>query len=310
MAMILDAVNEALEVERYEEIRSLNTIRSDIKFIEASRPEIEVVETRIGKRKVYGYADKNMSIYKLQLDESELGMLTQVIMLLSKVQGLPNTEWIESFIQRFKLSLDIDTDMEKVVGFDENRYLTGLDYFGRILQAITRKEVIKLVYTSFRSKKRITYTVHPYYIKEYNNRWFLIAKTEGKKYLSNYAFDRIDDIQPCPGVKYIPNECYDFNNEYFSDMIGVSRPNNGTIQKVTLWASENLTPYIKTKPIHESQKLKMQEDGSSTIEIEVYPNYELEQLLLSYTDGIKVLAPSDLADRIKLKLSTALSRYD
>lgn len=310
MEMLKEAVNAALEVERYPTIRALNTIRADIRFIQSSRPEIEVVETRIGKRKVYGYADKDMSIYKLQLDEAEIGMLTQVVMLLAKVQGLPNTDWIESFIERFKLSLDIDADMEKVVGFDENRYLTGLDYFGRILQAITGKEVIKLDYTSFRSKKKMTYIVHPYYIKEYNNRWFLIAKTEGKDGLSNYAFDRIDDIRICPGVKYIPNDSYDFNEDYFSDMIGVSRPNDGTIQKVTLWASENLTPYVRTKPIHETQKLKMQEDGSSIIEIKVYPNYELEQLILSYTDGIKVLAPSDLAERIKTKLSTALSRYE
>lgn len=309
MVELKDAVNKKLVEEGFPPVTSLNTIRTDVRFIEGCRPEIEVIETHIGRRKEYGYADKNTSIYKLQLNEVELGMLTQVIALLSKVQGLPNTDWIESFIQRFKLSLDIDADMGKVVGFDENKYLKGLDYFGRILSAITGKEVIRLTYTSFR-KKRLEFIVHPYYIKEYNNRWFLIAKTEGREGLSNYAFDRIDNIETYTGIQYVPNESYDFNEDYFSEMVGVSRPNNGTIQKVTLWASKNLTPYIRTKPIHETQKLKVQEDGSSIINMELYINYELEQLLLSYSDGIKVLAPSDLVDRIKTKLSIALNRYD
>lgn len=286
-----------------------NSIRSDMEFI-GSQPGIVINQTRKGKFVTYGYADRDMSMYKLQLNEEEIGQMVQCMAVLSRFEGMPQMEWIGSFMDRFKLSLDIDSDVKKVVGLDENKYLRGLPYFGRLLSAITNREVLRLTYTSFKSNVPGVFSVHPYYLKEYNNRWFLIARTEGRNDLSNYAFDRIDSIESSPDVKYIPNDSIDFNDDYFNDMIGVSRPINGTIQQVALWVSPELTPYVKTKPIHETQKLRMQEDGSSLVNIELYVNYELEQLLLSYCDGLKVISPEDLALRMKERLNAARRLYE
>lgn len=286
-----------------------NSIRSDMEFI-GSHPGIVIDKTRKGKFVTYGYADRDMSMYKLQLNEEELGQMVQCLAVLSKFEGMPQMEWIGTFMDRFRLSLDINTDVKRVVGLDENKYLRGLHYFGPLLSAITNREVLKLTYTTFRSGVPCEFAVHPYYLKEYNNRWFLIARTEGRDDLSNYAFDRIDSIDLCPDIKYIPNDTIDFNDDYFNDMVGVSRPMDGEVQRVTLWVNAELTPYIKTKPIHETQKLKMREDGSSIINMELYINYELEQLLLSYCDGLRVIYPEDLALRLKERLSRALELYD
>ncbi len=59
MAMLKNAVNRELVAEGFPPVTSLNTIRTDMRFIDGSRPDIEVIETRIGRRKVYGYVDQN-----------------------------------------------------------------------------------------------------------------------------------------------------------------------------------------------------------------------------------------------------------
>lgn len=145
--------------------------------------------------------------------------------------------------------------------------------------------------------------------KEYNNRWFLLGRTEGYDTVSTFAFDRIEKIDNAIDIEYIPNNEIDFNDDYFTEMIGVTKPLDETKQKVGIRVSTNLYPYIATKPIHETQKVKGTDDSGVTIEIELYINYELNQLLLSYGDGIEVLYPCALRRQLRSKLENALKNY-
>lgn len=306
---ILLAVNDELKSKNLPIVKALNTIRADMRYI-SSQPGIEIIKDEFGTSATYRYADPESSIYKLQLNENEIGQLTQCMAMLSKFEGMPQMEWIESFIERFRDSIDIDSDWNVVVGFDENKYLKGLELFNPLLQAILRKEAIELKYKSFRDKMPQKIIVHPYFLKEYNNRWFLIAKTEGREDLSTYAFDRIDSIQKCHKIKYRQNTEYDFNDDYFSDMVGVSKPKKYPVNTVTLWISPKRAPYVETKPIHESQKLKKNPDGSAIVTLNLYVNRELEQLILSFCDDIKVISPEFLVDKIRNRFLSALDRYD
>ena len=92
-------------------------------------------------------------------------------------------------------------------------------------------------------------------------------------------------------------------------MVGVTRPIGAEMSCVELWISPQLTPYIITKPIHESQKIKSKDNTGTIIQLKLYINYELKQLLLSYGEGIKVLSPTDLSSEIEQKLSKSLSLY-
>ncbi len=306
---MLLAVNDKLKSKNLSTVKALNTIRADMRYI-STQPGIEIIKDEFGTSATYRYADPESSIYRLQLNENEIGQLTQCMAILSKFEGMPQMEWLESFIDRFKDSIDIDSDWNVVVGFDENKYLKGLEHFTHLLQSILSKEVLLLKYKSFRDKTPQEVIVHPYFLKEYNNRWFLIAKTEGREDLSNYAFDRIDSIEKCKKIKYRPNTDYDFNDDYFSDMVGVSKPKRYPVNTVTLWISPNRTPYVETKPIHESQKLKKNPDGSAIVTLNLYVNRELEQLILSFCEDIKVLSPDFLADKIRSRLHSAIIRYD
>ena len=306
---LMEAVSEELEFQGYEPITALNTIRNDLRYIESTYPDVHIVETKNGRNKTYAYENPESSIYRLQFNDDELGQLSQCMAILSQFEGMPQMEWLQSFLERFRLSLNIDPDGKRVVGFDENKYLVGREYFSRLLSAISNKEVLDISYKSFKDDIVKHKIVHPYYIKEYNNRWFLLGRTEGYDTVSTLAFDRIESIDNAKDIEYIPNNEIDFNDDYFTEMIGVTKPLEETKQKVGIRISRNLYPYIATKPIHETQKVKGTDDSGVTIEIELYINYELNQLLLSYGDGIEVLYPDALRRQLRSKLENALKNY-
>lgn len=307
---LMEAVSDELKFQGYEPVTALNTIRNDLRYIESTYPDVHIIENKCGRNKTYAYENPESSIYKLQFNDDELGQLLQCMAILSQFEGMPQMEWLQSFLERFRLSLNIDPDGKRVVGFDENKYLVGREYFSRLLSAISNKEVLDISYKSFKDESIKHKIVHPYYIKEYNNRWFLLGRTEGYDTVSTFAFDRIENIDNAIDIEYIPNNEIDFNDDYFTDMVGVTKPLEETKQKVGIRVSRNLYPYIATKPIHETQRVKGTDDSGVNIEIELYINYELKQLLLSYGDGIEVLYPDSLRVQLRSNLENALKNYD
>lgn len=307
---LMEAVSEELEFQGYEPVTALNTIRNDLRYIENTYPDVHIVENKSGRNKTYAYENPDTSIYKLQFNDDELGQLSQCMAILSQFEGMPQMEWLQSFLERFRLSLNIDPDGKRVVGFDENKYLVGREYFSRLLSAISNKEVLDISYKSFKDDSVRHKIVHPYYIKKYNNRWFLLGRTEGYDTVSTFAFDRIVNISNALNVEFIANTEIDFNDDYFTEMIGVTKPLDETKQKVGIRVRRSLYPYIATKPIHETQRVKGTDDSGVKIEIELYVNYELKQLLLSYGDGIEVLYPDSLRTQLRSDLENALNNYD
>jgi predicted DNA-binding transcriptional regulator YafY len=97
---------------------------------------------------------------------------------------------------------------------------------------------------------------------------------------------------------FIENTRYDFS-EYFEDIIGINRGKDNQHEKNTLWFAPGKAPYIQTKPIHGSQKVKKNDKDGLVITIEVIVNYELKSLLLSFGNEVKVLSPESLDRQLK-----------
>lgn len=307
---LMNEVNKELEFHGFSKVTALNTIRHDMDYIASAYPDIVIEDKKVGRNITYSYRDPESSIFKLPFNDDELAQLSQCMAILSKFEGTPQMEWMHTFIERFKLSLNIDVDGKKIVGFDECRYLRGKEYFAQLLSAICNKQVLAIAYKSFVRGTEKEVLLHPYYIKEYNNRWFLLGREHGFDSISHLAFDRIERINPVTGVTYIENKEYDFNDDYFSDIIGVTKRTDCEPEKIRLWVADSLYPYIQTKPLHESQKVKGQHTHGYEIEIEVRPNYELEQMILSYGERMKVFSPESLRERIKGRFEEAIKNYE
>ena len=123
--------------------------------------------------------------------------------------------------------------------------------------------------------------------------------------------DRIEDISDAPkGERYLCDKNFR-PKEYFQDMIGVTRNMDSTIEHVIFIASETEAPYIRTKPFHQSQReLETQADGSVLFCIDVILNHELERDLLGYGEGITVVSPASLVEKIQHRLISSLEHYN
>jgi predicted DNA-binding transcriptional regulator YafY len=149
--------------------------------------------------------------------------------------------------------------------------------------------------------------LHPYFLKQYNNRWYVFGKNDVSQFVMNLALDRITTIQESK-KKFIPNKSIDFN-EYFEDIVGVTLSNEGVVQNIVLKVSNLLFPYIQTKPIHGSQKVKEQGASYTVISLDLIPNYELESLILSYGEGVEILKPKSFRDKIKKRIELMNINY-
>lgn len=301
---IFDKVNDALQLRGELPITALNTIRNDIVSIQ-NRWHTMVEEIRNGREIRYRYEDPNFSIFNTPFNNEEIEQLIQSVSLLRRFEGMPGFEWVEEM--SVHLQTTVGTSAAPVIGFDENNQLKGMSYFTPLFNAITNQKAIKIKYVTYKGRE-ISDLVYPYYLKEYNRRWFLIALTDSYKKLSNFALDRIESIEES-NVKYIPNTEIDFAH-YFDNIIGVSSDPSVDIQEVKIKVDKEQLPYVLSKPIHKSQTLIEEcPDGSGIIAIRVKPNFELMQCLQSFGERIEILSPKSLRDEISTKIEKNLAKY-
>ncbi len=298
------ACNKELEAIGEYPVTAMNTIRDDLNQISSNYQDAVIVSRRVGRNIYYCYENKDYSIYRIPLKDEEFAQLTQTLSILSKFEGMPQFEWIEDI----KSALNIHTSLVPIVGFDENIDLKGRDYFAVLFSAINNKQVLAITYKNFKRQENQHFIVHPYYLKQYNSRWFLIGFSEIINRLSVFAFDRIIEIN-VERREYIDNLRYDFN-EYFDDMIGVSKSNDAQMEIVELWVSLERWPYIETKPLHGSQRIIKYDKTGVVIQLNIYVNRELEQLILSFGDDIRVISPQSLKRTIHEKIYKAYKNYE
>ena len=302
---IFDKCNDALERRGEIPVSSLNTIRNDILSIE-NRWHIAVEELRRGREKRYRYEDPNFSIFNSPLNEDEIALLTQSVSKLRRFEGMPGFEWVEEM--NAHLQETVSANMEPIIGFDENKELKGMSFFTPLFNAISEKKAIKIKYHSYRNENVFEGVIHPYYLKEHNQRWFLFALNDDYKNISIYALDRIETIGKT-STKYVPNTDIDFSH-YFDSVVGVSVKPDEVPQTIKIWVDQEQLPYTLSKPLHKSQTvIEKNEDGSAIIAIEVIPNFELEQLLLSFGERFEVLTPSSLRDKIADRIKKNIEKY-
>lgn len=302
---MFDKCNDALELRGELAITAMNTIRNDIMSI-ANRWNVVIEKVRSGREIRYRYKNPDFSIFNTPLNEEEIAQLSQSVSLLQRFEGMPGFEWVEEMSAH--LQTTVSANPEPVIGFDENKELKGMTFFTPLFKSITSKKSILISYRGYKSNRLIKEVVHPYYLKEYNQRWFLFALNDRYKTISNFALDRIEAIEQTT-TKFIPNTTIDFAH-YFDNIIGVSISPNEEVQEIKLWIDKEQLPYTLSKPLHKSQSvIENLDDGSTIIMIKVIPNFELMQLLLSFGERIKIISPDHLREEILARIEKNIENY-
>lgn len=305
---LIKACNDAIyEYSGIEDGVKRRQVLEDIKFMESEQGwNIPLEHIRDGRKVYYRYEDLSFSINNHPLNETEENQLKEALLTLSRFKGMPQFEWIDEITARLDSGLGLSNSNQQIIEFEQNDYLRGLEHITPLYNAIQYSKVLNLAYRSFKSKTLQSIIFHPYYLKQYKSRWFVFGLNEELNLITNLAIDRITGLEELKN-DYIPNTI-DFK-EYFEDIVGVTVNKDIPIAKVVLKISNELYPYIETKPLHGSQKVKENNENYTIIELELIPNYELESLILSYGEGVEIIAPESLREGVKNRVQLTLNNY-
>lgn len=301
-----EEVNKVLIEEGYTGIGK-TTVFEDLKQLEFSTFNAPIEKNKVGKTAYYRYSDPNFSIKNIPLNITEIEQLKAAISILSRVKGLPQFEWINELIPTLETKLGIIQTDSDVIGFEGNFEYSGLEFFSELFNAIINKRVLTIAYRDFKQPEAYEITLHPYYLKQFNNRWYVLGLNEANEIGTwTMALDRIVELKETT-KKHIP--CSIDWEDYFFDFIGVTKLNSAPVDVEILVLDREQMEYIKTNPLHHSQKPFKKIGDQFSTSIRVIPNYELEKLILSFGNRIIVNSPDSLRESIIHKLNEAASNY-
>ncbi|MBO5155558.1 MAG: WYL domain-containing protein [Prevotella sp.] len=306
---LLEIVNKDIRYYYGTEI-SERTLREDIKYMQDSEGySAPIAKGMVGHRVYYYYSNTEFSIMKLPMSQDEMTRLADTIQMLKRFKGMPDCDWMEETFARFEETFHLNNLPNGIVCFAQNPDLKGLKWFSPLYDAIIKKTVINILYAKFRGTPYLR-EIHPYQLKQYNNRWFLIGmepQMVEKVPFVVIPLDRIHNVESADEFIYQEYKGIDLD-DYFNQVVGVSINVEATREKILIKAEYPAAGYIETKPIHNSQSIVERTDNYIIFELNLIPNYEFETLLLGYMNECVILKPTHLKQKLLARIAKIISK--
>ena len=305
---LVDKVNEAL-LDLYGKTVSLRQIRADITYMRdrVSYNAPIVARPIEGRRCYYTYEDPHFSIFSNELTVEEVKNLLSTIDMLGRYRS-PKNAWLEEVISSLELRFGIKAKREKIVSFEQNEQLKGIEFLSDLIDAIINHQPLKMTYRPYKGDEQ-TMVIHPHYMKQYNSRWFLFGLEDHGEYGKspvNKALDRIVKFSVAK-VPFVENDQIEYET-YFDDIVGVTHDRkHPDVEHVVLRFAKERFPYVVSKPIHHSQQIVDAEAGTLSIDVRI--NRELEQNIFSFGQQVEVLSPEWFRTQIKEKYKEIIKLY-
>ena len=287
------------------------------------------INNRRGARRIR-YEDASYSIVTYEMKESLRSMAEQ----LESIQMNPRLLWLQNLILMLQDSYFTNAMAMEAIDFGDNLEYENSSRVHEFFSYILNKQVLELDYNAGFGKpqKRV---IHPYFVRQYNNRWFLFGWCEQaakeKKPASgilNLPLDRIDNVKPvsAPYKEVSVQDVKDFKEDYFGDIVGVTRLeseeriplvlrfdfNSGDEKKDN--AARRDYYYLRTKPFYPyisfPSNESIQENGYAVVSMDIIPNKELEGILLRYADTAKIVGPEDFREKMLKRIQDIIDKQE
>lgn len=203
-------------------------------------------------------------------------------------------------------SLNMSSDLTPYIHL-EKRKPQGTENLYGLLHAIKNKLRLEFDYQKFWEDAVTPRKVDPYAIKEFKNRWYLIAKDLKDQAIKTFALDRLTCLEITKNVFERPKG---YNvDDAFRYCFGIISPNGEEPQEVVLSFDPFQGKYIKTLPLHETQKVLVDDKAETRIQLKICVTHDFVMELLSFGDNVKVLKPKSLAKELKNSYIRATKLY-
>ncbi|QHS61510.1 helix-turn-helix transcriptional regulator [Chitinophaga agri] len=307
---LIDAVGDALyEYEGIHKGISRRAIQMDLQAMRSDKLGYSAPIIVVDK-KYYTYEDPEYSITNIPLSEVDLSRMNEAVEVLKQFKGFSHFNSLNEVVQKLEDHVYAAShNTRSVIEFEKNERLKGLEHLDLLYQSVVQKKVVRIAYQSFKAKSGNSFEYHVWWLKEFKNRWFAVGIKGKGKVITHLALDRIVELELLDGPLYIENDDVD-PGEYYTHVIGVTVSENMRAQNVRLLISHDHAPYILTKPMHHSQELLETREDGIIINLKVQLNFELEREILGYGDGMVVLAPPLLRDKIHKKMQQGVTNYN
>ncbi len=203
-------------------------------------------------------------------------------------------------------SLNLAQDLTPFIHLEKRRPQGTENLYG-LLHAIKNNLKIKFTYQKFWEEESSQRLAEPYALKEFKNRWYIMAKDSNNNIIKSFALDRLTTLE-------ITNQTYQYPDKYSIEQsyrycFGIISPNDEEPQDIILSFDPFQGKYIKTLPLHETQQVLVDNDEETRIKLKLYLTHDLFMELLSFGDNMKVIEPKSLADEIKEAHKNAYKQY-
>ncbi|TAD85857.1 MAG: WYL domain-containing protein [Bacteroidetes bacterium] len=258
----------------------------------------------------FSYDDPQYSIENQQVSQEDLEHLRMAVHLLQQISGFALSADVAQVVDRLESKLKYNAfGPASTIAFENAPVALGTHHLPDMYAAIQSRRVLKVMYQPYQTPHPEPIILHPYFLKEYNNRWFVFGYNPQKERIYNLALDRVVKVSVTQGP-YVANTRFDSTN-FFKHIVGVTLPTDDAEPcQVLLKLAPHRAPYVLSKPIHHSQTLHQTlPNGFVTIGLTLVINKELVTHLLSYGPDLQVLQPANLRQTIAQKLHEALAAY-
>ena len=306
---LIEACSDALyEYEGKDSYVSKRTVQLDIQNMRSDKLGYNA-PIIVYERKFYKYDRPNYSITDIPINEIDLDILSESMEMLRQFKNFSLFSELNGVIQKLEDKVFRETkDQTPIIHLDKNDQLLGIEHLDTIYQAILKKMVMSIEYQSFKARKPTAVIFTAYILKEFNNRWFVVGRSDDSTHIKTFALDRIHSIE------YLVDEPYkkgNFNPDtFYENTFGVTVLSDKDLIDIEMRVDKRNAPYILTKPFHPSQELIGEyTDGSVLIGLRLHLNYELERLILGFGPAITIMKPRRLKQRIKKLAKQLYSNY-
>lgn len=280
---------------------SESSIKKDLKEMKTSEQLKYFAPIKYNKlHDGYHYTDPDYSIDKIPLNKEDIKALEIAASTLKQYQYIPLMKEFTGAVDKIirvvnRVKRDEHKSVLEFIEFEKTPIALGIEFMDEIVNAILNSRVLKMTYQKFAEPSKEV-LIHPYFIKEYRNRWYLIGLNEHYQKIRTYAYDRMISIEQVDFPVFKINN-YINTETYLRNCIGINQMDD-KIEKVILIFNSKEGKYIKTQKLHHSQTIVSDDSDYLTVGLQLIINFELIGIILSYGANVKVLEPKSLADKI------------
>lgn len=247
----------------------------------------------------YYYTEEGYSIEELSLGDEDISAIQLAAKTLYQFRNIPIFSQYQSAIEKIVNRVAVSPGLEEepaFIQFEQSPSVPGQEWFEPLVDAIRDKRVVTVAYQKFGSDVPKTYNVDPYLLKEYRNRWYLIALDREQQSERTFGLERIHSLS-ITDAHYARLKAFDPEG-YFADSIGITVLEESPLN-VEFMASLRQAPYLESQPLHPSQQVTERSDQGVTFQIHVLITFELISALLGMADQVEVLRPKLLRNHLR-----------